>query len=449
VAANSSYRFTEQDIPCWDRDGDALTHAVVTPPQHGTLSAPDAQGTRTYRPADPTWTGDDSFTVTANDGRSSSEVATVEIQVTAPVEVTADAPPLPSGEPVGLQNYVSPSGKSLITVPHGEVSRFPGSCMPLDVDTTISAGSNGGTVSSVRLVLDPPAGGTSEQFPMTQSTGEHWTAHIDCVRAGDLSVEWTLTEGATTQALSKPLGGIMLIDPQGVVYDKTRYDAAVASGSAPDDARSQAVVAGATVVLQRRTGGTWATVSSGDPGISPNVNPQVTHADGLFRWDVSAGTYRVVVSRPGYDAVTSEAVNIPPPATSLHVALTPAPAGSGASGDDTGGGDGDGDRPDQDPTGPASAGTTPRGGGPPGITTPQVPPKPKPAPCSGLKGQKRAACESKQRLKRALAKCSKLKGKKRDTCVKRAKARAKCDRLSGRKKTACVKRANAIGRRKR
>jgi hypothetical protein len=443
VAANTSYSFGRSDFPCWDQDGDPLTQQIVTQPQHGTLSEPDSHGTRTYTPTDPNWTGEDSFGFAAQDGRSTSGEATIRIDVTDPVEVTAEPVNLPSGEPVRIENYVDEGGKSLIAVPSGDVRRFPSGCMPLDVDTTIASGS--GSVSGAKLVLAPADGGADQEFAMTQGSGDKWAAHIDCVEAGELSVEWDFTENGTTTALSKPLGGIVLIDPQGVVYDKGRYDAAIAAGNSPDEARSAAAIEGATVELQRKVNNQWTKVVSGDPGISPNINPQVTKGDGVFRWDVSAGTYRVVVTRPGYEAVTSDAVTIPPPVTNLHIAMTRA-----AVTDDGGAGT----TPDPGPT-TKPADTTPSTGDshPPAPGPTQTipnPPRPAPKPaCSGLKGKKKAQCESKERLKKALAKCSKLKGKKKAICTKRARARAKCDSLKGRKKSACVRRANAIGTRRR
>jgi hypothetical protein len=447
VAANSRYSFGRGDLSCWDQDGDPISYDIATPPQHGTLSQPDSQGGRTYTPTDPSWTGEDSFTYTANDGRATTDEVTLRVDVTDPVDVTAEPVDLPSGEPARIENYTDEGGKSLIAVQRGDVRQFPSACMPLDVDTTIASGS--GSVAGAQLVLAPADGGASKSFDMTRGDGDSWSAHIDCVEAGELSVRWDFTEGGTTTPLSKPLGGIVLIDPQGVVYDKGRYEAAIAAGSNPDDARAAAAVEGASVELQRFAGGQWSKVPSGDPGISPNVNPQITKSDGVFRWDVSAGRYRVVVKREGYEDATSSAVDIPPPVTNLHVALTALPVQAPPQTGDGGSGGGSDNKP-------GDSGGTPSGSGPPPgsdpVPTPpgdgggpKPPGKPKPA-CYGLKGKKKAQCESKQRLKKALAKCAKLKGKsKRAQCAKRARARAKCDSLHGRKKTACIKRANALG----
>ncbi|HYW72610.1 MAG TPA: Ig-like domain-containing protein, partial [Pyrinomonadaceae bacterium] len=63
-----------------DDNGDPLSFAIVTPPQHGALSGSGAN--RTYTPA-PSFRGNDSFTFKANDGTLDSTVATVSITVSA------------------------------------------------------------------------------------------------------------------------------------------------------------------------------------------------------------------------------------------------------------------------------------------------------------------------------------------------------------------------------
>ncbi len=67
-----------------DADGDALTYAIVSQPQHGILSgtAPNL----TYTPA-ANYSGSDSFTFTASGGAIESNVATVSINITAQNDV--------------------------------------------------------------------------------------------------------------------------------------------------------------------------------------------------------------------------------------------------------------------------------------------------------------------------------------------------------------------------
>lgn len=99
-------------------------------------------------------------------------------------------------------------------------------------------------------------------------------------------------------------------DPSGYVYDTSTLKR----------------VAGATVWLQQPDGsGGWKNVSTGQtpPAMQPDVNPEMTNADGQFQWDVLNGTYRVHVEAPGYLPADSIVVNVPPPVTDLHVGLTP------------------------------------------------------------------------------------------------------------------------------
>ena len=91
VAANDSYT-TAEDTPLTvsapgvlandsDVDGDALSAAVVSGPSHGTVAL-NANGSFTYTPAS-NYNGADSFTYKANDGSADSNVATVNLTVTA------------------------------------------------------------------------------------------------------------------------------------------------------------------------------------------------------------------------------------------------------------------------------------------------------------------------------------------------------------------------------
>ena len=113
-----------------------------------------------------------------------------------------------------------------------------------------------------------------------------------------------------------------------MVYDRAAYEAhrAAHPAASEDEARAATAIEGATVHLQRFTGGNWPDVNASDPGIDPNVNPQVTGANGLYKWDVADGTYRVRVDAPGFRSKTSAPVVIPPPVLDLHVGLDRNPA---------------------------------------------------------------------------------------------------------------------------
>jgi hypothetical protein len=73
-------------LSCTDTESDPLTLAVAGDPQHGTLTTVNQTTDRvTYIPDDG-FTGQDSFTYTANDGSEDSNAATVSVSVTAPTD---------------------------------------------------------------------------------------------------------------------------------------------------------------------------------------------------------------------------------------------------------------------------------------------------------------------------------------------------------------------------
>lgn len=67
-------------LACDDPDGDALTFAVVEGPANGSLSPISAEGAFTYTPA-AGFTGTDTFSVTADDGRGATATATYTVEV--------------------------------------------------------------------------------------------------------------------------------------------------------------------------------------------------------------------------------------------------------------------------------------------------------------------------------------------------------------------------------
>ena len=69
--------------PCSDPDGDALTIILVSGPDHGVLTGPAADGTRTYTAA-ADYAGSDVIQFKASDGTSESSVSTLTINVQAP-----------------------------------------------------------------------------------------------------------------------------------------------------------------------------------------------------------------------------------------------------------------------------------------------------------------------------------------------------------------------------
>jgi hypothetical protein len=355
----------------------------------------------------------------------------------------------PSGQPVPIQELGGNGNQKWFAIPTGlagdGVADFPPAngyahCMPLPITVPINPGA--GTVSNAQLILDQSVGGT-KTYPMSHGSGNNWNGTVTCVSSGDLFVTYTVTEGSETHTFTVPIGGIVLIDPQGVVYDKQAYDSARASGQSEEQARASSAITGATVRLQRCTTqnpDSCANVLSGDPGIAPNINPETTAADGRYQWDVSHGFYRVVVTKAAYATATSPIWEIPPPKLDGHIAMTRTGSGGGTQtggqqtgGQQTGGQTGAGD----DTAGPGLGAVV-------GVAANENAAAPNPKPCAGLKGQKLRDCQAKETLKKALAKCGTVKAAKKAVCAKKARAMYKCNRLTGKKATACRKKAAKI-----
>ena len=83
TATTSQGKTTSSTLTATDADGDALTYAIAQPPAHGTVTLDNADtGAFTYMP-NSGFSGADSFTFKANDSLADSNVATVDISVSA------------------------------------------------------------------------------------------------------------------------------------------------------------------------------------------------------------------------------------------------------------------------------------------------------------------------------------------------------------------------------
>ncbi|HEX5929823.1 MAG TPA: hypothetical protein VFY48_10560 [Solirubrobacterales bacterium] len=255
---------------------------------------------------------------------------------------TAPVPPVspglasgtaPSG--VNVNKQVNESGLFAFTMASFEVQNALNGdgCMPFVVSFPIDPGT--ATLSNVTLALQ------GQVKPMVHKGGDVWEAAF-CIKPGEdgtLQLEYDATEEGVTQHFIVMVGEVVLIDPQGVVYDQQQFNEAKAAGKSDEQARAAAAITGATVRLQRETppgSGLFINVLSADPGIAPNVNPQITGTDGRYQWDVVEGRYRVFVTAGGYPSVTSKTVDIPPPVTDLHIAMVRPGTGTGGQTQNTG-----------------------------------------------------------------------------------------------------------------
>jgi VCBS repeat-containing protein len=162
-----------------DVDGDALTAELVSGPAHGTLTV-NADGSFSYTP-DADYNGPDSFTYRANDGTTTSPVATVDLTVT-PVN---DAPVLVAALPDQATQDSSPFTLDLsghFSDIEGDSLGYAASGLPagLSIDpvtgvitgTIDHSASQGGSLADgiydITVTVDDGAGGTaSDQFQLT------------------------------------------------------------------------------------------------------------------------------------------------------------------------------------------------------------------------------------------------------------------------------------------
>ncbi len=171
---------------------------------------------------------------------------------------------------------------------------------------------------------------------MTDPDGDGvWTGSIP--RSQITASDITFTVVDTCGSVTGSIGRVVLYDPSGVITAET--------GGQPVD--------GATVTLYTVPG--WRPATPGDTGpqtcetvptrgsdgwtqpaptdigvvaavssgtFSPDLNPQVTGADGRYGWDVAEGCWYVTVTADGFDPITSPVVGVPPEVTDLDLALT-------------------------------------------------------------------------------------------------------------------------------
>ena len=55
----------------------------------------------------------------------------------------------------------------------------------------------------------------------------------------------------------------------------------------------------------------------------PQINSQLTTAEGHYAWNVAEGCWFVYVQANGYQSLVSPMVGVPPEVTDLNLALTP------------------------------------------------------------------------------------------------------------------------------
>ena len=218
----------------------------------------------------------------------------------------------------------------------------------LPVSATLQAGA--GTISDAQLFLldrtrhNPSDLGTP--LPVAaladgtaQPAGAVFAFTVPCLVSGDMWLQFTLTEGTETQTFRVPIGGLQLIDPQGVVYDGARYDVAIAAGSTPAQARAAAAHRG----CHRAPAATDTRRVRQRPVRRSRDHAECQPADHGRQRHLPMGCLSRHVPRARERARCQSAiggpVDIPPPALDVHVRLDCGPGGGGgASSGGAGGG---------------------------------------------------------------------------------------------------------------
>lgn len=108
-------------------------------------------------------------------------------------------------------------------------------------------------------------------------------------------------------------GDVVLIDPEGVVFD-------VHSGALITDANVACMEANAVAAEDGSTNTIFALWDAETYG---QINPQMTAADGYFSFLTPAGTYRIVVNKAGYQSHTSPDLEVINDPVRYDVPLTP------------------------------------------------------------------------------------------------------------------------------
>jgi hypothetical protein len=164
-----------------------------------------------------------------------------------------------------------------------------------------------------------------------------WDAHRPCI-AYDYGGGGGRPLGCVDDGGGDDLGTPQLYDPSGVIRDATTNqpvsNATVTLYRVPSALPDTPTQTRNCRTLDTRGGNDWGNVGAGSGGtfeqpgftpaqISPNVNPQITGADGRYGWNVVTGCWYVTVSAPGYLPKTSALVGVPPEVTDLDMSLTP------------------------------------------------------------------------------------------------------------------------------
>ena len=153
------------------------------------------------------------------------------------------------------------------------------------------------------------AGGVTETTPMFRiGATNDWEVALP-ITGGVGSVLPYQVEADCTSSVF--FGYLVFVDPSGTIIDGC----------------TNQPLAGATVTLLKNDPYGSSTYVVPDPAEHiPSFNPEVTAADGFYGWDVVPGRWSVRASKPGYETVTTDPFDVPPPKLGLDITLMPTAA---------------------------------------------------------------------------------------------------------------------------
>jgi VCBS repeat-containing protein len=300
-----------------DANGNTLTAVLVSGPSHGTLTL-NADGSFTYTPATD-YTGSDSFTYQASDGQALSNVATVALNVTAPVagndsygarkNVT-----LTVAAPGVLANDTDAGGFTLTTVlvsgpSHGTVTlNADGSFTYVPAtdytgsDSFTYKDSGGGTFSNVATVSLTVAAPTATNDSYGARKNVTLTVAAPGVLANDTD---PYGDPLTAVLVSGPAHGTVALSANG----SFTYTAAT-DYTGPDSFTYEAVAGGALSNVATVSFTVTAPVAVNKSYGTPEEKALTVAAPGVLAGDTDAGGFSltaVLVSGPAHGNLTLNA----------------------------------------------------------------------------------------------------------------------------------------------
>ena len=231
-------------LPATDSDGNELAFSVIDGPSHGTLTAGPGPARRTYTP-NPDFTGEDSFTYSASDGRAKTPVKTVRITVN-PVN---DAPKVTLG-----------GGTTTFTEGGSPVAVDPGVTLS-DVDDTQLEG------ATVAIGAGFESGKDVLAFTAAPGITGSYNASSGVL---------TFTGSATLAAYQTLLRSVTFSNPDSALSSATRQVVFRATdgdvfGASADRPVTVAVVNDAPVLAGGGTSVTFVEDTATGPVVAPNV----------------------------------------------------------------------------------------------------------------------------------------------------------------------------------